>query len=199
MLHHPLVISRVVKLDDVGRVNANYREKLRLSERAERDADWHQYVFLRERPYRLQALKPAVRSGVLHGAEYWKLLARVWLDSENIRQHLADWKRYWSSSEPDRHAAMSAEELEAYQRFPDPIVVYRGAGHPRAVRGLSWTLGREQAEWFARRFDVSRGGMLLATVQVRRDDVLAHFTSRGEREVVILPARLQRGTTAALD
>jgi hypothetical protein len=48
-----------------------------------------------------------------------------------------------------REHLMDAEERAA---LPDVVTILRGFTHAEGARGLSWTLDRERAEWFARRF-----------------------------------------------
>lgn len=66
-----------------------------------------------------------------------------------------------------------------------PITVYRGS-FVSAKRGLAWTTDRSKAEWFAGRGDMTSKGRAMKVWQVKvpAEKVLAHFSCRGESEVI---------------
>jgi hypothetical protein len=53
--------------------------------------------------------------------------------------------------------------------------------------GISWTLDRERAEWFARRFSNEHWPGVVITGQVKRERIIALINDRQEREVVVFP------------
>lgn len=66
------------------------------------------------------------------------------------------------------------------------VTVYRGHGpEGPGVEGLSWTLEKTTAEWFARRFFRAEGTVITATVD--SDAVIAYLDGRNEKEVVLDP------------
>jgi hypothetical protein len=68
----------------------------------------------------------------------------------------------------------------------DRLTIYRGIGHVKGRNGLSWTLDREKAIWFARRFvGVRSGRSSLLTARAYKSDVHALLLGRKEQEVVI--------------
>lgn len=79
------------------------------------------------------------------------------------------------------------EEMDFLEKTPDTITVYRGLQKKASVKALSWTLSRETAEWFAKRFS-NDGKVYSATV--RKADVLAYFAC-SESEVIVDPSRLE--------
>ena len=85
---------------------------------------------------------------------------------------------------------MDKEELRQYQSLEDPVTVYRGVTpyNKRNVKGLSWTLDREQAEWFAHRF--GEDGTVY-TAQISKKYIFAIFNGRNEAEVIVDPKRLE--------
>jgi len=84
---------------------------------------------------------------------------------------------------------MEQEERKALAALPDRLTIYRGVHIKKGtLRGLSWTLDRERAEWFANRWAKRRPYLVQA--QVLKSDVRAHFLDRGEAEIVVLPNRL---------
>jgi hypothetical protein len=72
-------------------------------------------------------------------------------------------------------------------QLPDVLPIYRGIGSAKGRNGLSWTLDRERAIFFAQRFvGVSRfGGSALLTARAYKSDVHALLLGRSEEEVVI--------------
>ena len=82
----------------------------------------------------------------------------------------------------DKSLLMNDEERRLYLALPDEMTVYRGIRGRGSLKALSWTTDIEQAEWFAKRWD-KKGKVYSA--MIRKEDVLAMFTSRGEAEVVV--------------
>ncbi len=183
LVHHPLVIASLTT--DASYINQIYRDKLDGVEKAATDGDWGRYVFLHERPYRLDALLRATKKGLKKKpSEFWALVGNVWQDSENIRQNLSKWKRLWGMPIEDRWVCMSEKDMCAFDSLPDQIEVWRGTAYKRSVDGISWTLDQEKAAWFARRFCSKSRVPLVAKGMVKKGDVLACFGDRNEQEIV---------------
>jgi hypothetical protein len=182
VIHHPLVIS-IMHSDFLNKgVNLTYLLKKESLENAIAEKNWHYYVFLHERPYRYEALLEIRKN--LKGKAFWDLVSAVWIDSENIHQHVGDWIDLWSVKEKSRQSVMNKEERKFLKELPETFSVWRGTGHADVVDGLSWTLDRNKAIWFAGRFSKSR---YLAEGTVKKKDVVAYFARRNEQEIVIFP------------
>jgi hypothetical protein len=119
-------------------------------------------------------------------AEYWKQVSEVWQDSESIWQNGDEWEVLWKSDRPEKHLAMNDDEREELAKLPDPITVYRGIPESSLDEdnGLSWTLSREKAEWFARRYSPIFGPGAALEGQVRKSDVHALLLGRDEQEII---------------
>ena len=181
MLHHPLVISVVYSEHHAALFNEQYRAKSNHLIKLLNKRKFSQAIFLHERPYRFDALVEYCTDYDFHD---WETIAHVWTDSENIYETIEDWKWLWSSSHPGRENAMTPEERKALRDLPTTLNIYRGISHPNKDGGMSWTIDRNKAEWFARRFgNHSR----VLTGRVTRDAVYAFFLGRGESEVVVDP------------
>ena len=192
-LHHPLVIGLPGCIDP-ARINERYLYKKQLCIEAERNEDWSEFIFLHQRPYRTKALVKALRR--CHDpVEAALLVTEVWIDSENLRQHRADWLKIWTAL-PDSRLTMNEDERAALRALPDRIRVFRGFQkfRKRGLRGLSWTTDRAKAEYFAQRFSVLGQRGFVASGTVRKSNVLAYFSGRMESEVVVLPDNV-RGVT----
>jgi hypothetical protein len=69
---------------------------------------------------------------------------------------------------------------------PGPWTVYRGVsgrGRKRRVRGFSWTLSYDKAEWFATRYGLEKP--MVYGAQVDEKDVYAYYDQRGEGEFLL--------------
>ena len=89
----------------------------------------------------------------------------------------------------NRELIMKDRELESFQNFPDTFIVYRGIGSDDEIDfkkigfGMSWTLNKDTAKWFASRFN--RRCQVLLKMEIKKSDVLAYFGDKGEDEIII--------------
>lgn len=121
------------------------------------------WIFLHERPFRLEALLNCPFD-VDH-----ELLMDVWIDCEgpwlNKDVWLSLFKRY--ETEYDH----SLDEV-------DVKYLYRGGSDD----GISWTTKRETAEWFAKRFN---GEGVIYRIPYERNHAVAYTNGRDEHEVIV--------------
>ncbi|CAM6053398.1 unnamed protein product [Sphagnum tenellum] len=195
MIHHKLVIS-IMHSDAMNKmVNRRYEQTKAMVDEAYASADWQRYVFLHERPYRFDALMEIMEpSGfwVIDNPEranaFWRLVSSVWIDSENIHENYNDWHEIWSSDpKPVAEAVMDEDDRATFAALPEMVKVWRGATHKNVANGLSWTIDKNKAEWFARRFSNPDRPSYIASGRVTRNNILAYFGGRNEKEVIIIP------------
>ncbi len=89
---------------------------------------------------------------------------------------------------------MDAEELAEFNRLPLEIVAFRGCSGVtlgKARCGMSWTLDRDKAIWFARRFGDLRGDPLCLEATIQKRNVFAYF-GVPERELVVRSGRVAK-------
>lgn len=114
-------------------------------------------------------------------AEYWRLVAEVWIDAENVLGEIARWTQLWSSSRPCRDQVMTAAEHERLRLIKEQTVaIYRGCDDPAIIDGLSWSFNAK----------VGVGARVLVTAEISKQHIQAYFAHRrpGRRdEVVALP------------
>lgn len=204
-IHHPLHVSIFHHESQNALVNQLYRYKLENLEHCKSIQDWTNYAFIHERPYRLESLVNAEMEGHVEDfKEWWKALARVWVDSENIWQNHDDWEYIFGMAEEDKNSKhfMTPDERKAFKALPEEFEVYRGYHvHKSAVtnekynnqKGFSWTLSREKAEWFAKRFQRNEGRV--DVMKVNKSEVFAYMGSRNEEEVILFKEALLKETT----
>jgi hypothetical protein len=188
-LRHPLIYAIPYWPQQAPYYNARLRLMKAEVEKALAAQKWGSFVVLHERPYRLDALLRIVEH--LSDTEYWQLVGQFWTDSENIRQNFKEWRALWSSQRPGREQAMDDEEQAFLAQLPETVTIYRGYQYAASRRGMSWTLDRDRAVWFARRFaDHRKMQPKLATASVKRSNICAYFAGRGESEVIVLSRHL---------
>jgi hypothetical protein len=193
LVHHPLVIGSLTA--DAANINRTYRYKKDALSKARADGDWERYVFLHERPYRLGAMfKAPIKHLRKNPSKFWKLVGRVWRDTEYPYQHPKKWRQLWGEPIEGRWACMSEEEICFLDTLLEKIEVWRGTSHTGDPNGLAWTLDREKAVWFAQRFCSETRPPLLAKGIVGKRDVLAYFEKRGEREIVSMKVSINSVT-----
>jgi hypothetical protein len=198
VLHHPLVIQiffneRLHKL-----ANQQYRQKIKLLEEAQQAEEWTTIVYLHERPYRLSAFMDiAERIMEVDEADYWELLADIWVDSESISMDQPLWLEALATNDPDTRAQhfMEERERDLLASLPRWVDIYRGVDVGGNEAGMSWTLDRDKAEWFARRY---HGHGTLLKCACPRDRIIAVLLGRGEQEVIVDPATIGGWTTTRI-
>lgn len=179
-IYHPLYYSipHAPELNHLA--NLQFEMKKKALAEYKQKKKWSSYIFIYERPYRIQAFMEIMSE--LDDQKYWTLLGEVWADSENIWQNLEAWTELLSSRRAGREHFMDEQEREAFAKLPEKLVVYRGYEHGKNRVGLSWTLSAEKAAWFSKRYN--RNGKV-RTRTIKKSDVFAYLTGRGEDEIVL--------------
>lgn len=125
-----------------------------------------------------------------------------WLHKDNLitDQECADAVySIWTMQENFYRCGMSKEKLIKMMKMAEKspllqsniddlsdnntVTIYRGV-KVNNYRGLSWTIDKSVAEWFARRFRHNGDSCYLFTGTINKKDILALFSSRNEKEVV---------------
>jgi hypothetical protein len=168
---------------------------------AYRRQDWSQYLAMRDHA---DVLTGFVRiADDLREEEYWRLLGEhVWDRPENFQPRWL-WNAVLRRYPAHREAMMTREERDFLHDIPADVEVHRGAGNRENLPGFSWTLDRDRAEWFGRRFTgatsseaLSRLSLIqtnhetcpvVATGSVNKMNVIAYRNRRSENEIVTLP------------
>lgn len=118
-----------------------------------------------------------------------KFLHDAWLYTENGNQdvnvdisEITTW-----FEDADKSVLMSKEDYAYYKKLPQVVTIYRGVSQHGTYYGMSWTDDREKAEWFRNRFNgyTEDDTTYLLTANVSKDDILAYFNDRDERELVV--------------
>ena len=176
-LRHPLVYQ--IGMMGNGFANAYYLQKVGDVEKALQNKKYDSFVWLHERPYRIEAFQEI--ENLLSDTAYWKLLADIWTDTENQWQNYEEWKDLIGSERGSRHYLMNEEEFNLLQSLSDEVTIYRGCQKGINENGLSWTLDKSKAEFFANR--LGKKGIVLEK-KISKSDIIAVFTGRNESEVI---------------
>lgn len=177
MLRHPLVYQ--VPFFSNGSANAYYQQKKTAVEQALEKKNYKQFVWLFERPYRVEAFIKIADN--LSDTDYWKLLSDIWVDTENQHAYIKEWKKLLGSKRSNRHYMMVEEEDNILRSLADEVSIYRGCQKGLNEDGLSWTLDKSKAKFFANRF--GKKGIILER-KIPKSDIVAVLLSRGESEVI---------------
>ena len=95
-----------------------------------------------------------------------------------------------TANRPERQHIMNAEEHEALSKLPDQFTIFRGYSGTKRL-GLSWTLDRDKAIWFANRFAANFGNPTLLEANCKKKNVLGVFLDKKEKEIVTDPRILR--------
>jgi hypothetical protein len=177
MLRHPLVYQ--VPFFSNGSANAYYQQKKTAVEQALEKKNYKQFIWLFERPYRIEAFIKIADQ--LSDTDYWRVLSDIWIDTENQYAYLKEWKNLLGSKRPNRHYMMVEEEDNILRSLADEVTVYRGCQKSLNEDGLSWTLDKSKAKFFANRF--GKKGIILER-KIPKSDIVAVLMGRGESEVI---------------
>lgn len=124
--------------------------------------------------------------------DYSELLGEAWTRQENPNDDVnvpVD-EAIGMFREAEKRFLMNDDELKVYENLPNEFVAYRGIANGHNPNGLSYTLDKSVAEWFANRFGDKDGYVLQA--KVKKEDVLCYFDRRNESEVVIDSTNIQK-------
>lgn len=184
ILHHPLIVEFPINLECCAAVNVRFNEKNRMLQEAEDTEDWRTYIWLHERPYRIQALY--FIEAEIGNKEFWELFADVWMDTENQFQYYNQLEELLKSGRPDKEFLMSEEEREFLKALPETgIQIYRGFHIPEKRFGMSWTLDLEKAKWFAKRLPRASDTPEVIAGLVDKKFIHAYFDGRNESEILV--------------
>lgn len=185
-LQHPLVYGVPYTPEMNNYYNKRYALLTESTQQALKDRKPFRYIWMHERPYRLDAFVRYTEEADMSDDDYWEALGAVWQDSENVWQHFATWKRLLRADRPNKHMFMDEEDREAFAKLPDTLKVYRGCVRDQNEKGMSWTLDRKRATWFSKRFQRAGEIPCVRSKTIRKDRVFAYLGGRGESEIIIV-------------
>ena len=150
-LRHPLIYGIPYLSQTNNWYNKQYEFAKAEVKRALAAGDPWAYLVMHERPYRMEALQTYLSRKRVSNKVYWELLSWAWEDSENIWQNKEQWIDLLRSDRAGCRHFMDAEERKFFAELPDRFDVYRGYSSRGDGGGISWTLSKDKAAWFAKR------------------------------------------------
>jgi len=176
-------------------IKINFKQDL--LDKAINEQDWDEVYMLLSKPYRLSWLEENYDL-ITDEKAYYEFLKDAYIDSEFPMSGFYEYedllKLFWHYDQP--HLMMDSDELSFYNSLPDELTIWRGIRVEEQLDednvGFSFTLDKEKAEWFAKRFSQDgRGTPMLIEAKVDKDDILSVFLNRGEEEVLVSPDNIQ--------
>ena len=141
------------------------------------------------KPYRLVFLKYA--EPYLSQKDFSRILADAWTQTEAPHNdpNFSTNKLIGLFKKADPVYLMEIDEYKQFKELENTVTVYRGVTPYNAdnLKGLSWTLNPETAEWFSNRFG-DDGTVYEA--QIEKSHIYAYFSSRNESEIIVDPKYL---------
>jgi hypothetical protein len=183
MICHSLVHDIIYTEQMNAMLNERLRCKKEMLIEAEKKKKWSSYLFIHERPYRLEAFLKIVKK--LSDKEYWELLREVWEDSENIWQCQENWDMLINLNRPCRESFMTPEEREFLKNLPEKVTIYRGYVKGHNEEGKSYTLSKEKAKWFSERFTTKKDMAAVKKIVVSKKKIFAYLKGRSEEEIIL--------------
>lgn len=137
----------------------------------------------------------------LDDREYWDSVRNIWTGSELLSDDESLWRFILSARSSHELLLTPYNRQLLWTKLPSEVTIYRGFS-VCYQDGLSWTLSRKTAEFFAEySADGPRRCSLfgpqpdvvpqIVTGQCRSCDIIAIFSDRKEREVVIFPENVK--------
>jgi hypothetical protein len=134
------------------------------------------------------AIKPLLR-----GKLYWYALRNAYEMSDNTFDYRFDIRDSFLSEEPCREFLMNKSEQKQLENLPQKISIYRGmtiVEKDNKDFGLSWTLKKEKAEFFAnkyqRNYSTKTYPKIVHEMVIDKSKVIAFFNNRKEFEIIYI-------------
>lgn len=143
---------------------------------------------------------------LLEDKQYWYALSEAYCMSDNLYQYREDVRLAFSSPYHGREYLMNSKERKYMEKLPEEFTIYRGMSEAEFKSGnfgLSWTLKKDEAQFFAneyqRNYATRKDRKVVHEMVIHKKDVIAFFNGRKEFEIIYLPLseqglfRAQRG------
>jgi hypothetical protein len=123
---------------------------------------------------------------------FWKIFLKVWSVCDctwNVRDAFLDLLKNASARIPAA-SYLSEDARELLQNLPADLLVFRGCSRTR-VNGLSWSIDPVKAMEFAvGHRSIPVPDPVLVTAKIKRKDIFAVMTERGESEIICAPSKI---------
>lgn len=158
------------------------------------DKKFRSAIGIVEKPFQLDCFMNEIRH-LCSDKEYWEILSAVYTLKNTISDYLSEWLILFRDSRPGKEYFMNEEEREFFKKLPERLTIYRGCfinkkykyrDLPSNEGGISYTLSKEKAEWYAKRFIALGGKAFIIKKTVNKSDCFAYLNGREEEEIIYL-------------
>ena len=144
------------------------------------------YVFLYERPYRVDALWYVIQNYNLSFENMNSLVLDVYKDQEFVWCKRIIWNRifkYIYDNKPSQLSGVSSGYVEVFRGIHSSDI--------KSNLGFSWTTNKKLAEWFSRRFQNEPSKPYILTGRLDTSDIIFITNDRNEEEIITLPNKVR--------
>lgn len=191
--HHPYISTPVINSMDTNRpfnIFQDTEEYHRWQEQFEKE------IISRKNVYSVFSLiRPAYRmtffkdiNQYLSDQDFSKMLAVCWSahgGGEIPEPELEMWFK-----KADKNFLMSKKEQKIFSELPEQLTIYRGVRSPECKFGISWTLNKNIASWYADRYGNNKSCIYECTAD--KKDIACYFDTRNEAEIIMLISDLRK-------
>ena len=155
--------------------------------------NWDKVFMLVEKPFRLNWLEENIDL-IKDDKQYYNFLKDAYMMTEFPMNGFSNYRDllHLLYAKDNPKLMMDKEELKLLNSLPNEVKIWRGVKVDDVLDddniGLSFTLNKDKAIWFAERF--AQAGVsqaILIEAVVKRDDILSIFLNRDEEEVIVNP------------
>lgn len=129
----------------------------------------------------------------LADAQYWYALGITYPLSDNLYAYRREVRKAFLSKHKGREFLMNGWERRMLTRLPDEVRIYRAMTKEEASGnrfGVSWTLSKKVAEFYRdkyiRNHSTNHMEKVIKEKRVKKDEIIAIFKSRKEKEVIYI-------------
>lgn len=191
-IDHPLV--REVSIPrTAGWINGEYLRARRWTDRLRSERKWGELLSVVVAPYRFDELTALRFDGAMSPSEYWEQFGELWVETDYIWQDRDEWESVLFDADEDAvddvRRFTNEHERRIFDALPERVTLYRVYSRADQEQGLSYTLNRSMAEWFAlhhRRLDVAPDIEPTVKVLTLKKSRLFAYKDR-EEEVILRP------------
>lgn len=155
--------------------------------------NWDKVFMLVEKPFRLNWLEENIDL-IKDDKQYYNFLKDAYMMTEFPMNGFSNYRDLLDLfyARKNSKLMLDKDELKLLNSLPNEVKIWRGVKVDDVLDddniGLSFTLNKDKAIWFAERF--AKAGVsqaILIEAVVKRDDILSIFLNRDEEEVIVNP------------
>jgi len=181
MIFHKYVVDTYTGIPEHNNfLNKRYKRNKEEAEKTLQNRDYRSYINLHAKPYRLEPLLEIFNMADVEDKIKAELLTDTWTLIEKPSVNMEYWVELFKYFKKRKALLMTGEEFEFFNSLPEEITIYLGSEY---IEGISWTLSKEQAEWFAKRFEIN-GTVFEKTV--KKSDCICYLNDREEKEIIYI-------------